>query len=318
MTNKADSIIMDFPHAKPDRGAPPPWRETLGDVVARLQRSREVTHNIRHDGRIRQLPSAKAVAQVVDKLAAVLFPTHYGEPNLNPDAINAYVDYTLAAALTDLSEQVLRDVEGASRGGDPGLAQSRTDEIVTGFAEQLPAIRNLIVSDLLAAYAGDPAATSYPEIMLSYPGMTAVLHYRIARALYLLGATLVARLISQSAHTRTAIDIHPGAEIGESFFVDHGTGVVIGETTVIGDRVRLYQGVTLGARSFKADDTGRLVKGLPRHPIVEDDVVIYAGATILGRITIGHHSVIGGNVWLTVDVSPYSNVTQARMRNSEG
>ena len=252
MTNKADSIIMDFPHAKPDRGAPPPWRETLGDVVARLQRSREVTHNIRHDGRIRQLPSAKAVAQVVDKLAAVLFPTHYGEPNLNPDAINAYVDYTLAAALTDLSEQVLRDVEGASRGGDPGLAQSRTDEIVTGFAEQLPAIRNLIVSDLLAAYAGDPAATSYPEIMLSYPGMTAVLHYRIARALYLLGATLVARLISQSAHTRTAIDIHPGAEIGESFFVDHGTGVVIGETTVIGDRVRLYQGVTLGARSFKA------------------------------------------------------------------
>ena len=153
--------------------------------------------------------------------------------------------------------------------------------------------------------------------MLSYPGMTAILHYRIARALYLLGATLVARLISQSAHTRTAIDIHPGAAIGESFFVDHGTGVVIGETTVIGDRVRLYQGVTLGARSFRADDTGRLVKGQPRHPIVEDDVVIYAGATVLGRITIGHHSVIGGNVWLTDGVPPNSNVTQARMRNSE-
>ena len=296
-----------------------PWRTTLDVVVSQLQHSRETSHNIRHEGRIRQLPSVKAVAQIVEKLAAALFPTHYGEPNLNPSAINEYVDYMLADALEGLEEQVLRDVQSAFRGGEPGIAlcQAKRDQIVVAFAEQLPTIRNLIVGDLMAAFDGDPAATSYPEIMLSYPGMTAILHFRLARVLYQLEATLVARLISQIAHAKTAIDIHPGAQIGERFFIDHGTGVVIGETAVIGDRVRLYQAVTLGARSFATDATGRLVKGQPRHPIVEDDVVIYAGATILGRVTIGHHCVIGGNVWLTETVPPHSCVTQARMRSGD-
>lgn len=305
---------MDFPRSRTSSGRP--WRGAIDDVVTRLQQSREVSHNIRHEGRIRHLPSATAVAQVVGKLAAALFPTHYGDPTPNPDVIDDYVGYTLADALDALAEQVLRDVRSASREGEPGLAaaQARTDDIVAAFAQQLPEIRNLIVSDLMAAYAGDPAATSYPEIMLGYPGMTAILHYRLARALYRLDATLVARLISQAAHAKTAIDIHPGAAIGESFFIDHGTGVVIGETAVIGDNVRLYQAVTLGARSFAADAEGRLVKGQPRHPIVENDVVIYAGATVLGRITVGHHSVIGGNVWLTESVPPYSSITQARMR----
>ena len=314
-----DSNIMDFPLS---RTGPLPsrlWRSGLGEIVAQLRQSREVSHNIRHEGRIRHLPSAKAVAQVVEKLAAALFPTHYGDPTPNPDVIDDYVDYTLADALDGLTEQVLRDVKSASRDGEPGpaMAQDKADAIVAAFAEQLPAVRNLIVSDLMAAYAGDPAATSYPEIMLGYPGMTAILHYRLARALYLLEATLVARLISQAAHARTGIDIHPGAAIGDSFFIDHGTGVVIGETAVIGSRVRLYQAVTLGARSFATDGSGRLVKGQPRHPIIEDDVVIYAGATVLGRITVGHHAVIGGNVWLTDSVPPHSSVTQARMRTSD-
>ena len=194
---------------------------------------------------------------------------------------------------------------------------ARARDITARFARQLPAIRALLVSDLLAAHAGDPAAKSYPEIMLAYPGLIAIRYYRLGRALYLLGASLLARLISQIAHSKTAIDIHPGAEIGESFFIDHGTGIVIGETAVIGDRVRLYQAVTLGAKSFQADESGALVKGTARHPIVENDVVIYAGATVLGRITIGQGSVIGGNVWLTQSVPARSSITQATLRRSE-
>ena len=310
-----DGVIMDFPAARAAAANEPIRQQVPAGVVARLRQSREISHNIRHEGRIRHLPSSKAVAQVVEKLAAALFPTHYGDPTPNPGVIDDYVEFTLADALDQLAEQVQRDI----RDGEPGTAfvQARTDDIVSAFAERLPDIRNLLVSDLRAAYAGDPAATGYPEIMLGYPGMIATLYFRIANALHGLGATLVARLISQIAHARTAIDIHPGANIGESFFIDHGTGVVIGETAVIGNRVRLYQAVTLGARSFATDETGRLVKGQARHPIIEDDVVIYAGATILGRITVGHGSVIGGNVWLTGSVPPHSRVTQARAERAE-
>jgi serine O-acetyltransferase len=189
-------------------------------------------------------------------------------------------------------------------------------QITRHFASQLPSIRALLVSDLQAAYQGDPAATSIAEILLCYPGTVAVIYYRLAHALYLQGAQLVARLISDIAHSDTGIDIHPGARIGGSFFIDHGTGVVIGQTAVIGQHVRLYQAVTLGARRFPADETGTLIKGNARHPIVEDDVVIYAGATILGRITIGRGSTIGGNVWLTHDVAPGSNVSQADARSN--
>jgi serine O-acetyltransferase len=172
-------------------------------------------------------------------------------------------------------------------------------------------IRRLLDSDLEAAYAGDPAARSVDEVLLCYPCVTAVIHHRIAHELYLLGAPLVARIIAEIAHSRTGIDIHPGAQIGGSFFIDHGTGVVIGQTAVIGNRVRIYQAVTLGARSFSTDTDGRLVNE-PRHPILEDDVTIYAGATILGRITIGKGSVIGGNVWLTRSVPPMSRVRQTQ------
>ena len=305
--------------ARQDSGTSTQWQHALDGTVARLRHSREVSHNIRHDGLIRHWPSPQAVRPIIDKLAAGLFPSHYGKIDLDHDLIDDYVRATLAEALSALEQQVYREIGGASRYAELTAAetQAKAEEVVAAFAEQLPDIRNLLVSDLMAAYAGDPAATSFPEIMLSYPGILAILHYRLARALYLLDATLVARLISQIAHSKTAIDIHPGASIGQSFFIDHGTGVVIGETAVIGDRVRLYQAVTLGAKSFPADESGRLVKGIARHPVVEDDVVIYAGATILGRITIGHHSVVGGNVWLTESVPPHTSITQARMRNAE-
>ncbi|HEY0105165.1 MAG TPA: serine O-acetyltransferase EpsC [Rhizomicrobium sp.] len=285
----------------------------LDDIVSELRRSREVTHNIREGGVARRLPSRAAIAEIVENLSAVLFPTHYGQPELSPGSIDGFVRDTLAHTLERLTEQVRRthppspDETAASRASADRVAR----DIVAAFAARLPATRALLVSDLRAAFEGDPAATTLLEVLLSYPGMIAVISYRIARSLYLLGAPLIARLISNIAHSRTGIDIHPGAEIGGSFFIDHGTGVVIGETAVVGERVRLYQAVTLGAKRFPVGSDGILVKGIARHPIVEDDVVIYAGATVLGRVTIGRGSVIGGNVWLTHSVPPGSNVTQA-------
>ena len=189
--------------------------------------------------------------------------------------------------------------------------RERAAAITAEFARRLPDVRADVVSDLQAAYQGDPAATSVSEILLCYPGIQAVICHRLAHRLYGLGAQFLARLLSDIAHARTGIDIHPGARIGRSFFIDHGTGVVIGQTAVIGERVRLYQQVTLGAKRFEVDDDGSLVKGLDRHPVVEDDVVVYAGATVLGRVTIGRGSVIGGNVWLTHSVPPNSQVHQA-------
>jgi serine O-acetyltransferase len=172
----------------------------------------------------------------------------------------------------------------------------------------------LLESDVRAAYEGDPAAKSLDEVMLCFPGIAAITYHRIAHTLYRLKVPLLARIISEFSHSSTGIDIHPGAKIGKSFFIDHGTGVVVGETSVIGERVRIYQGVTLGAKSFPVDANGVIIKGADRHPIIEDDVVIYAGATILGRITIGKGSSIGGNVWLTRSVPPNSRIAQAQVR----
>jgi serine O-acetyltransferase len=179
-------------------------------------------------------------------------------------------------------------------------------------------VRALLETDLEAAWRGDPAAGSVDEVLVCYPGIMAMICHRLAHELHRLGVPLIGRIIAEIAHSATGIDIHPGASIGGSFFIDHGTGVVIGETTVIGERVRLYQAVTLGAKRFPVDADGTLQKGHTRHPVVEDDVVIYAGATILGRITIGKGTVIGGNVWLTRSVPPYSQISQAQVRNEAG
>jgi serine O-acetyltransferase len=180
------------------------------------------------------------------------------------------------------------------------------------FMERLPEIRRKLNTDVGAAFEGDPALHSPDEAIFCYPGFQAIISQRLAHELFKLGAPLVPRIITEHAHSLTGIDIHPGAAIGDSFFIDHGTGVVIGETCVIGNNVRIYQGVTLGAKSFPLDENGNPIKGIPRHPIVEDDVVIYSGATILGRITIGKGAVIGGNVWVTSDVAPGSVISQKR------
>ncbi|MFZ6647570.1 serine O-acetyltransferase EpsC [Undibacterium sp. TJN25] len=294
----------------------------LGNVTAQLRASREVAHKVRHQGYIRELPSRAALEEILDGLRSALFPTHYGRPSLTDESIDYFVGNTLNTSLNVLAEQVRRALLFV--GGQVELSETelheRATQITRDFAAQLPAIRAVLVSDLQAAFQGDPAASSVSEVLLCYPGTTAIIYYRLAHALFTLGAPLLARMISEIAHSSTGIDIHPGAQIGSSFFIDHGTGVVIGETAIIGQRVRLYQAVTLGAKRFPADENGALIKGNPRHPILEDDVIIYAGATILGRITIGHGSTIGGNVWLTQSVPADSNVTQAQMqtRNNEG
>ncbi len=262
----------------------------------------------------RELPSPQAVVCVVEQLKGALFPMRLGPPELRHATEDFYVGHTLASALQSLALQARLELRHADRDAPPPDAQvcARADGLVAEFAAALPAIRRLLDTDVQAAYQGDPAARSVDEILLCYPGVLAMIHHRVAHQLYRLGLPLLARIVAEAAHSRTGIDIHPGATIGPGFFIDHGTGVVIGETAVIGQHVRLYQNVTLGAKRFHVGEDGSLTKGLPRHPIVEDDVVIYAGATVLGRVTIGRGAVIGGNVWVTHDVPPGGSVTQAR------
>jgi serine O-acetyltransferase len=311
-TPPAEEIVATSPNS------PALMRWQLDRIVAELRRSREETHSIRRDGEARRAPSREALEDILNRLTEALFPRHYGRFDLDGENIDYFVGNTLSIALDQLCEQVHR---GALFVGDellPGFHRQDAIELTRRFASELPAVRGVLINDLRAAFVGDPAARNFPEILIGYPGMTAIIHHRLAHALHRLDARLVARLAAEIAHARTGIDIHPGASIGSGFFIDHGTGVVIGETTIIGDNVRIYQAVTLGARHFPTDDEGKLIKGDARHPIVEDDVVIYAGATILGRITIGRGSTIGGNVWLTQDVPPNSVVTQATARNKPG
>ena len=264
-----------------------------------------------------KLPSRKILSQIVENLGAVLFPNRLGLPDLNDEGIDQFVGHTLDTVLRELHRQIILELQFvAEQQGLSDNVQAQAAEITRQFAAQLPQIRLLLDSDIQAAYEGDPAARSPDEVLVCYPGIAASIHHRVAHVIYRLGAPLVARVISEIAHSATGIDIHPGAQIADSFFIDHGTGVVIGETAVIGRRVRVYQAVTLGAKRFEKDSDGLLVKGNARHPIVEDDVVIYAGATILGRITIGRGSVIGGNVWLTHDVPPGSHVSQGQIRDA--
>ena len=287
----------------------------LDDVVTKLLASNaELLRGRRQKSG--PLPSRDDLQLVVTKLRGALFPAHFGARDLSDDAIRYDVGHALGVALVSLHEQVRRGLSFACEHGEApcSVCGRRAIEITHAFAARLPAIRSVLGTDATAAFEGDPAATSPDEAVFCYPGVAAILHHRIAHELYSLGVPLIARIVSELAHSATGIDIHPGAIVGKSFFIDHGTGVVVGETSIIGDRVRLYQGVTLGAKSFPLDEHGHPLKGQPRHPIVEDDVVIYAGATILGRVTIGRGSQIGGNVWVTHDVPAGSRVSQASTR----
>ncbi|MGE4298787.1 MAG: serine O-acetyltransferase EpsC [Desulfovibrionaceae bacterium] len=293
---------------------------SLDEVAAKLcdpASYASVYHRPPHD---QPMPSAEALAEVVDRLKAVLFPGYFGKSDVTPETMRYHVGANLDRIFRMLAEQFLRghcffctpdkldpctDCEARARG------------LAGRFMQALPGIRDLLTTDVQAAFKGDPAAVSPGETIFCYPSITALTHYRIAHVLHGLGVELIPRIITEMAHSKTGIDIHPGARIGRHCFMDHGTGVVIGETCVIGDNVRLYQGVTLGAKSFPKDESGAIIKGRPRHPVVEDDVIIYSGATILGRVTIGKGAVIGGNVWLTRDVAPGEKVMQSHAREGD-
>ncbi len=288
----------------------------IEDTVAQLRKLRDQSlENRQRRHKPPKLPSRRELQLILDGLSAVLFPNRLGRPDLTEEGIDYFVGYTLDCVLHELFRQIRRELQFISGNENNEISHQQAINMTRLFNAELPNVRALVDSDIQAAYEGDPAARTPDEVLVCYPGIMAVIYHRLAHILYRLGAPLVARMIAELAHSSTGIDIHPGAQIGESFFIDHGTGVVIGETAVIGQRVRLYQAVTLGAKRFQKDDNGMLIKGNLRHPIVENDVVVYAGATILGRVTIGKRSIIGGNVWLTHSVPPDSIITQASERS---
>jgi serine O-acetyltransferase len=289
----------------------------LDRIVAELRAARTRSRQGCIDKGDREMPSREALRGIIEGFFGVLFPDQFGLPDLTEEGIDYFVGHRLDETLRALSIQIQRELQFSCDATEDHTVKHATKaaRVTRDFAARLPQIAALLESDVRAGYQGDPAAKSIDEVRFCYPGVTAITHHRIAHELYSLGLPLLARIIAELAHSATGIDIHPGANIGASFFIDHGTGVVIGETAVIGQRVRLYQAVTLGAKSFPVREDGALVKGIARHPIVEDDVVIYAGATILGRITIGRGSTIGGNVWITRDIPARSHIAQAQARS---
>ncbi len=262
----------------------------------------------------RYLPSREAIVEIVEAVLDLMYPGYFGRRDLRADNLNEHV----AQSLANLYPRVEREIEhclcyGRERqaiASELGECAPRARELTQQFMARLPAIRALLLSDVQAAFDGDPAATSLDEVILAYPGVLAVSVYRIAHALYDLGVPMMARIMTEWAHSKTGCDIHPGANIGAAFFIDHATGVVIGETTDIGEGVKLYQGVTMGALSFPRDASGHIIRGRKRHPTVEKDSTLYANATVLGGETVvGAGSVIGGSVFLTHTVPPGSRVS---------
>jgi len=262
------------------------------------------------------LPSRTEVVEMVDLLRSVIFPGYVGNRDVTEESLGFHLGAALHRASLIMVDEIHRGLcfACAREKGDrtPEQCLGRAKRITADFLRRLPRVQRQLALDAVAAYEGDPAAPSPSEAIFCYPGVLAVTCHRIAHELYLAEVPLIPRIISEHAHSLTGIDIHPGATIGERFFIDHGTGVVIGETARIGDRVRIYQGVTLGAKTFPLDEEGHPIKGINRHPTIEDDVTLYSGATILGTVTIGKGAVIGGNVWVTRDVAPGATISQSR------
>jgi len=265
------------------------------------------------------LPSRQSVGEIVEALRSVLFPGYFGFSEIQEESLRFHVGSQLDHIRRTLQEQIKRGLCFACEEWPECLPEcdQKARDLTGAFLRQLPEVQRKLALDVQASYEGDPAAANPDEVIFCYPGIVAITSYRLAHDLHFLGVPIIPRMITEAAHSATGIDIHPGAAIGERFFIDHGTGIVIGETCIIGNRVRIYQGVTLGAKSFQLDEKGNPVRGIDRHPIVEDDVTIYSGATILGRITIGRGSVIGGNVWLVHSVPPDSRITQTQRSEEE-
>ena len=284
-------------------------------VVNRLsdgEKLSEMFHISSHDA---PMPSLDDLREIMELIRSVIFPGYFRNSEINRETVGYYTGAKLDRIHRWLAEQIRRGFCFDCSDEEPAECNnctSRADELTVEFIEKLPEIRRMLALDSRAAFIGDPAAKSITEVIFCYPSIMAMTYHRIAHELYLLGVPIIPRIISEMAHSRTGIDIHPGARIGEAFFIDHGTGTVIGETCIIGRGVRIYQGVTLGAKSFPLDEKGNPIKDMPRHPIVEDDVIIYSGATVLGRVTIGKGAEIGGNVWITEDVPAGTKIMQPR------
>ena len=271
------------------------------------------------------LPSVEQVERIVTLVQSIIFPDYFNKRQSDESIRSYYIGVNMEELLQLLIKQIAHGLQfsdivsecGVANGDDCKEINSkqevyrRAEACAIEFIDALPEIKRLLYTDVQAMFDNDPAARNYGEVIFCYPVISTMIHYRIAHKLHELKVPVIPRIITEQAHSKTGIDIHPGATIGEYFAIDHGTGVVIGETSVIGHHVTLYQGVTLGAKSFKYDEQGNMLN-VPRHPIIEDYVTVYSNASILGRITIGHHSTIGGNIWLTHDIAPYSRILQSK------
>ena len=268
------------------------------------------------------LPSGKSLERIVELARAILFPGYFGNSTINSQTINYHIGVNIEELFSLLIEQIQAGlcfgVENEGQCDCQSPCRATATQLAAEFISRLPEIRRILATDVEAAYYGDPAATCFGEIICCYPVIRAVTNYRIAHELYRLNIPLIPRIITEMAHSETGIDIHPGAQIGHHFTIDHGTGVVIGATCIIGNHVKLYQGVTLGAKSFPCDEQGNPIKGIPRHPILEDNVIVYSNATILGRITIGEGATIGGNIWVTESVPAGARIVQRKSKENKG
>ena len=260
------------------------------------------------------LPSVEQVKQIVTLVKSIIFPDYFNKRQPDEAIRSYYIGVHMEELVGLLTKQIahgLQFCEDCEQIRTKAQVYDEAGRLASEFIDTLPEIKRLLYTDVEAMFDADPAARNYGEVIFCYPVMNTMTHYRIAHRLHELKVPVIPRIITELAHSKTGIDIHPGAQIGEYFAIDHGTGVVIGETSIIGNHVTLYQGVTLGAKSFKYDEQGNMLN-IPRHPIIEDYVTIYSNASVLGRITIGHHSTIGGNIWLTHDVVPYSRILQSK------
>ena len=260
------------------------------------------------------LPSVVQVKQIVALVKSIIFPDYFNKRQPDETIRSYYIGGHMEELYGLLVKQIahgLQFCEDCEEITTKEKVYQEAAKLATEFIDELPEIKRLLYTDVQAMFDNDPAAPNYGEVIFCYPVVNTMIHYRIAHKLHQLQVPVIPRIITEQAHSKTGIDIHPGATIGEYFAIDHGTGVVIGETCIIGNHVTLYQGVTLGAKSFKYDEQGNMLN-VPRHPIIEDNVTVYSNASILGRITIGHHSVIGGNIWVTHDVPPYSRIQQSK------
>ncbi len=264
----------------------------------------------RRDGE--PMPSWRVISEAVDIVRAIVFPGYFGESVQEMHTLSYKTGMNVDRVYKLLCEQIYAGLCYGNPEMDRESAVAASQKMALSFIEYLPTLRSKLAKDVEATYNGDPAATGFGEVISCYPGIKAVSNYRMAHRLLELGVPLIPRIISEIAHSETGIDIHPGALIGNYFTIDHGTGIVIGETCIIGDNVKLYQGVTLGAKSFPLDENGNPIKGIPRHPILEDNVIVYSNATILGRVTVGQGAVIGGNIWVTENVPAGAHIVQRK------